>query len=161
MADSIHAQREERVHTHRLRRLRSAVANVRARKAMRSARGAADDELVLVRNAPLRLAWRVEELVSTKSRLDLAHSLRSLVRTASARQLPSSAPLNRLVVRAESGTLAAVAARLADLDRPVAAQGVVMLQRLLLDSGGPLYDVDREDDLPSYLDDARAALEPR
>ena len=128
---------------------------------MRSARGAADDELVLVRNAPLRLAWRVEELVSTKSRLDLAHSLRSLVRSASARQLPSSAPLNRLAVRAESDTFAALAARLADLDRPVAAQGVLMLERLLLDSGGPLYDVDREDDLPSYLDDARVALEPR
>jgi hypothetical protein len=136
-------------------------AKVKTRKAMRSARWAADSELALVKSPPLRLAWRVEELVSTKSRLDLAHAVRSLVRNADTRSLPSAAPVNRLAVRAESDTFAAIADRLIDLQRPVAAQGVVLLQRLLLDSGGPLYDVDREDDLPSYLDDALASLEPR
>ena len=29
----------------------------------------------------------------------------------------------------------------------MSARGVVLLQRLLLDSGGPLYDVDQEDEL--------------
>ena len=161
MDNSAHVEQRERARPHRLRGVRSVVASVKARRALRSSRMAADGELALAKNPPLRLAWRVEELVSTKSRLDLAHSVRSLVRNASTRNLPSAAPLNRLAVRAESDTFAELADRLADLERPVAAQGVVLLQRLLLDSGGPLYDVDREDDLPSYLDDVRAALEPR
>jgi len=161
MDNSAHVQQRERAHQRRLNPLRAVTAKVKARKAKRSARWAADTELAHTRNAPLRLAWRVEELVSTKSRLDLAHSLRSLVRNASTRTLPSASPLNRLAVRAEWDTFAELADRLMNLERPVAAQGVVLLQRLLLDSGGPLYDVDREDDLPSYLDDVRAALEPR
>jgi hypothetical protein len=161
MADFIHAPRQERVHPRRGRGLRAAVATVKARRAMRSARGAADAELALARNAPLRLAWRVEELVSTKSRLDLAHSLRSVVRNANARYLPSATPVNRLAVRAESDRFETVASRLAELDRPVSARGVVLLQRLLLDSGGPLYDVDQEDELAEYLEEAGAALEPR
>ena len=89
---------------------------------------------------PLRLAWRVEELVTPKNRLDLAHTLRSLVREADARYLPSASPVNRVAVRAEAETLLAVAARLADLERPVAARGVLLVDRLLVDGFSPLYD---------------------
>jgi hypothetical protein len=131
------------------------------RRTLRVARWAADTELARRDAAPLRLAWRVEELVATKSRLDLAHSLRTLVRDARPRYLPSASPVNRIAVRAESETFLALAGRVADLGRPVAPRGIVLLQRLLTEPSGPLYDRELVDDLPLYLDTARAALEPR
>ena len=87
--------------------------------------------------------------------------MRSLVRDARPSYLPSASPFNRLVVRAESDALLAVAARLADLERPVAARGVVLLERLLTDGSGPLYDRDRVDEFGSTLDTILGALEPR
>ena len=131
-----------------------------AHRALRAARWAADAELTRRENPPLRLAWRVEELVATKNRLDLAHSLKTLVRDASLRYLPTASPVNRVAVRAESETFLALAGRLADLKRPVAARGVVLLERLLVEPSGPLYDRELVDDLPLYLDTARTALEP-
>jgi hypothetical protein len=145
----------------RLPALWHALERVRARRTLRAARRAADIELAHRDSPPLRLAWRVEELVATKNRLDLAHSLRSLVRDAGPRYLPTASPVNRLAVRSESETLLAVAGRLADLERPVAARGVVLTERLLIDASGPLYDRELVDDLPTYLDTALAALEPR
>jgi len=137
------------------------LGRLRARRALRALRAAADADLARRDRPPLRLAWRVEELVATKNRLDLAHSVRSLVRDARPSYLPSASPFNRLVVRAESDQLLAVAARLADLERPVAARGVVLLERLLTDGSGPLYDRDRVDEFGSTLDTILDALEPR
>jgi hypothetical protein len=144
-----------------LRAMWHPLRGLRARHALRAARWAADAELLRRDSPPLRLAWRVEELVTPKNRLDLAHTLRSLVRDAGLRYLPSASPVNRLAVRAEAETLLAVAARLADVGRPVAARGVVFVERLLVDGSGPLYDRELIDDLPAYLDTALAALEPR
>jgi hypothetical protein len=143
-----------------LRGLWRALEGVRARRALRAARWAADTELALRKLPPLRLSWRIEELVATKNRLDLAHSLRTLVRDASPRYVLSASPVNRVAVRAESATLLAAADRLASLERPVAARGVVLLDRLLVDPSGPLYDRERVDELPVHLDMALAALEP-
>ena len=137
------------------------LGRLRARRALRALRAAADTDLARRDRPPLRLAWRVEELVGTKNRLDLAHSVRSLVRDARPSYLPSASPFNRLVVRAESDALLAVAARLADLERPVAARGVVLPERLLTDGSGPLYDRDRVDEFGSTLDTILGALEPR
>lgn len=137
------------------------LGRLRARRALRALRTAADADLARRNRPPLRLSWRVEELVATKNRLDLAHSLRSLVRDARPSYLPSASPFNRMVVRAESDQLLAVAARLADLDRPVAARGVVLLERLLTDGSGPLYDRERVDEFGSILDAILDALEPR
>jgi hypothetical protein len=134
---------------------------LRGRRALRAARRAADAELVRRDSPPLRLAWRVEELVTPKSRLELANTLRSLVRDASPRYLVSASPVNRLAVRAEAETLLTVSARLADLTRPVSARGVILIERLLVDGSGPLYDRELVDDLPVYLDTTLAALEPR
>jgi hypothetical protein len=150
----------ERAHFVPLQELWHAVSRVRARRMLRAARRAADTELALRKLPPLRLAWRIDELVSTKNRLDLAHSLRTLVRDASPRYLISATPINRLAVRAESETLLALASRVADLNRPVAARGVVLLERLMVDASGPLYDRERVDELPAYLDCALDALEP-
>ncbi len=140
-------------------RLTDSVERVRARRELRAARRSADAELAKRQSPPLRLAWRAQELVSTKSRLDLAHALRTLVRDASPRYLPSASPVNRVAVRAESQTLVALAGRLTDLHRPVAARGIVLIQRLLTDPSGPLYDTERAEDLGRYLARARNALE--
>jgi hypothetical protein len=128
---------------------------------MRAVRASADAELARRSLPPLRLAWRVEELVTTKNRLDLAHSIRSLVHDAQPKYLPSASPFNRLAVRAESDQLLAVAARLADLERPVAARGVVLVGRLLTDGSGPLYDREHADDFGPALDEILVTLEPR
>ncbi len=144
-----------------LQALATKLKALKARRALRAARWAADTELLRRKNPPLRLSWRVEELLAPKNRLDLAHILRSLVRESSARYLPSASPVNRIAVRAEAETLLTIAARLADLDQPVAARGVVFVDRLLVDGSGPLYDRELVDDLPAYLDTAIEALEPR
>jgi hypothetical protein len=138
-----------------------ALQRVGERRALRAARRTADAELMSRRHVPLRLAWRAEELVSTKNRLDLAHALRSLVRDASPSHLPTASPVNRGAVRVQSEAFLGIALRLADLEHPIAARGVVMTDRLLTDGSGPLYDRDRADELPAYLRSTRAALEPR
>ena len=137
------------------------LGKLRGRRALRAQRAAADADLARRDRPPLRLAWRVEELVSTKNRLDLAHSLRSLVRDARPSYLPSASPFNRLAVRAESDQLLAIAARLADLERPVAARGIVLLDRLLTDGSGPLYDRERQEDFGPTLDVILDGLKPR
>jgi hypothetical protein len=161
MADSLDAATDARGRHPSFRGLRRGFERLMAHRAQRAARRAADAELVLRENPPLRLAWRVEELVAPKNRLELAHSLRSFVRDASPRYLPGASPVNRLAVRAESTALLALADRLADLGRGVSARGVVFVERLLVDGAGPLYDRERVDELPVYLDMALAALEPR
>lgn len=99
--------------------------------------------------------------MTTKNRLDLAHSLRSLVRDARPSYVPSASPFNRIAVRAESDRLVEVAERLSDLERPVAARGVVLLERLLTDGSGPLYDRERAGRLGPTLTLIRDTLEPR
>ena len=137
------------------------LGRLRARRELRARRAAADLDLARRDRPPLRLSWRVEELVSTKNRLDLAHCVRSLIRDAKPTYLPSASPFNRRVVRAASERLHAVAERLADLERPVAPRGVVLLQRLLTDGSGPLYDRERADDFAPTLDAILDTLEPR
>lgn len=137
------------------------LAGLQARREQRAARRTADAELLRRETAPLQLAWRVEELTTPKNRLKLAGTLRSLVRDASPRYLPGASPVNRLAIRAELDTLNAMVSRLSELDRPVAARGVLLVDRLLVDGAGPLYDRELADELPGCLDTALAALEPR
>ncbi len=137
------------------------LTTLKSRRALRAARSAADDELVRRDDTPLRLAWRAEELVAPKNRLELAHSLRSLVRDSAVRYLPSASPVNRGAVRGESKTLLTLAARLADVHTAVAARGVILVDRLLVDGSGPLYDRARVDELSPYLERALRALNPR
>jgi hypothetical protein len=143
-----------------VRGLLHTVERLRERRVLRAARSRADTELAHRKHPPLRLAWRVEELVATKNRLDLAHALRSAVRDSSARYIPSASPVNRVAVRSESDVILAIAARLTDTDRAVAARGIVLADRLLTDGSGPLYDRARVDDLPAYLESTLSALEP-
>lgn len=96
--------------------------------------------------------------MSPKNRLDLAHALRSLVRDSSVPYLPAASPVNRVAVRGESDAILDLAARLAEVERPVAARGIVLADRLLTDGTGPLYDRERVDELPAYLDATLHAL---
>ena len=144
------------------RGLRHGLELLRARRAARIARWEADTEIAACDGSPpLNLAWRVDELVGTKNRLDLAHTLRSLVADCGARYLPSASPVNRRAVRENGTRLRAIAERLSGLERPVAARGVVLLDRLLVDGSGPLYDRQRSDELAPALDFALNALESR
>jgi hypothetical protein len=138
-----------------------AVGRLKARRSLRAARRAADAEIALRPAPPLRVAWRVEELVSTKNRLDLAHTLRSLVREARPKYLPTASPVNRGAVRVESETLLGIAERLADLDRSVDARGMVLAEHLLTDGSSPLYDRERSEELHNSIRKIAVALEPR
>lgn len=130
------------------------------RRELERARRSADAELLHVPAVPPRLAWRAAELTAGAHRLELADELHRVVHAADARYLPTAAPIARLEVRAETGTLLALAARLADLGRPVSPQGVLVVERLLDDSSGPLYRGERRtDELATALAEAKRALE--
>ncbi len=119
----------------------------------------ADAELLASPIPSLRLAWRAAELVVPKRRLELARSLRGLVRDADARYLPNAVPINRPAVRAAANDLRAMADRLAELSRPVSPRGILLVERLLVDGSSPLYDAERADELHDAIDTAAAALE--
>ena len=62
-------------------RLSARGRSLKTRRSLRAGPPSGRPELLHRRTPPLRLAWSVEELVSAKNRLDLAHSLRSLCGT--------------------------------------------------------------------------------
>lgn len=132
---------------------------LRTRRALRVARRDADEELLRSAVPSLRLAWRAAELVVPKNRLELARSLRTLVREADARYLPNAVPINRGAVRAVSADLVEMADRLADLENPIAPRGVLLVEQLLTDGAGPLYNHESADELASSVTKATRALE--
>jgi hypothetical protein len=106
----------------------------------------------------LSVAWRVAELVVPKKRLALARSLRGFVRDVP--HISGTQAVDHEAVRAASQDLSVLADRLADLDRPVAPCGVLLVEQLLSDkSGSPLYTRSRPGALSLYLDATRASLE--
>jgi hypothetical protein len=110
-----------------------------ARRALKSARREADAELLASQIPSPRLAWRVEELVDDDHRTDLGRSVTSVVHAADERLLPGATPFDRASVRACRPELLELASRLYDLGAPVRARGVLLVERLLGDSSGPLY----------------------
>jgi hypothetical protein len=110
-----------------------------ARRALRAARRSADAELLVTRLPPPRLAWRRDELVADKERLRLGRALTDVVHASDERFLPSASPVDRGAVRECRSQLLELASRLFDLDRPVMPRGVLLVERLLADTSGPLY----------------------
>ena len=141
--------------------VRRAVERLRSRRELAAARRAADREILLSPAPSLRHTWRAAELSTPKVRLELARTLHDVVREADIRHAPSASLVNRAAVRDQADRLLALGNRLADLERPVAARGVLLVDHLLTDGSGPLYDRSRTAALPFYIDAALDALEPR
>jgi hypothetical protein len=102
------------------------------------------------------VAWRVQELTSARERVRLARSMRGVLKDLSAARLPGASPLNRVALRPYAPLLAALADRLASLEHPVRAPGVLAVRRLLTDPDGPLYA--RPSDAPGNEVDVGRAL---
>jgi len=140
-------------------RLKDWVASFgRERRELNRGRRTADAELREAESVPARLAWRSAELTAGAQRLELAHELRALVRSASPQYLPNAAPVDRGAVRTEADALLGLADRVSDLSRPIAPRGVLLLKELLVDAGGPLY-LGSLDCLEAALVTVAAALE--
>jgi hypothetical protein len=110
-----------------------------ARRALKAARREADAEILATRLPSPRVAWRVEELLGDENRIDLGRSVTSIVQAADERLLPGATPLDRAAVRTCRPELLELASRLHDLDAPVRARGILLVERLLDDGSGPLY----------------------
>ena len=108
-----------------------------------------------------QFAWRAEELTSTHRRRLLAGSLRGVVREIQSPGPTSTVPLNRKAIHPHTEELAALAARLEDLERPVAPAGILELERLLTSPGSPLYMHSPADDLAKRLAAIDRELEVR
>ncbi len=129
------------------------------RRALRAARRLADAELLVTRLPPPRLAWRSHELVDDAHRLMLGRGVTHVVHASDERFLPSASPLDRGAVRACRSQLLELASRLCDLDRPVMPRGVLLVERLLADTSGPLFARTGTRLLVLELKRTRAALE--
>jgi hypothetical protein len=123
------------------------------------ARRAADVELLRRTPAPPRLAWRSAELTAGARRLELARELRKVVGAADSRYLPNASPIDRPRIRVDSEALLSLAERLAELSRPVSPRGVLLLERLLHDRDGPLYEGAPTTTLGGAIDEIAGALE--
>ncbi len=142
-------------------RLLAPVRGWEAKRALRAARQRADAELVSTRLPPPRLAWRTAELVGADNRVELSRSLTAIVHAADERLLPSASPLDRTAVRGARAQLLALAAHLCDLSRAVTPRGVLIVERLLVDGSGPLYQRGSSDHLRAVVVEADAALDDR
>lgn len=129
---------------------------------LRGDRRAADRELRLGSRAQLgsaATAWRARELTSARHRTALARSVARTERDASPAWLPGASPLNRAAVRPQADLFRRLAERLADLDRPVSARGVLEVEDLLTSSESPLYARERAHEMQASLLACVRALE--
>ena len=93
-------------------------------------------------------------------RRQLARSLDGVVRELRGPvRLPGASPLNRIGLRPYESQLAALAARMGDLDRPVSARGLRLVNELVCNGASPLYDRSRTDFVPETVDRILAALD--
>ena len=142
-----------------LKRVSAPLHGWEARRALRAARRAADAELLVTRLPPPRLAWRRDELVEAGHRLQLGRSLTDVVHSSDERFLPNASPIDRGAVRECRSQLLELASRLCDLERAVTPRGVLLVERLLADSSGPLYGRTGIRALARELKRTRQALE--
>src|SRR5262249_42979570 len=95
-------------------------------------------------------------------RRQLARSIDGIVRELTGPlRLPGASPLNRVGLQAYEHELEALAARLNDVDRPVTARGLRLVNELLSNGGSPLYDRSQAGAVPVAIETILAALEPR
>jgi len=135
----------------------------RTRLAVVRARTAADTLLrtgVRVHPASELLVRRAAELTSDRNRKSLSRSLGRIVRELERPVLASPVPLDRRNVGPHVDLVAALAARVGQLERPVAPRGMVLVEELLMDGvASPLYLGGRAEDVPVALGRCLAALD--
>ncbi len=125
----------------------------------RRRRRAVADAWLLNGGRPTQFAWRAEELTSPGERRLLARSLRAVVRELGFPGRRSTVPLNRKALRPHADEIAALAARLDDLDRPVSPAGILEVEHLLTSPGSPLHLYSAETDVSQKLAAIRRDLE--
>ena len=140
-------------------KLLSPVRGWEARRALRTARRRADEEILATRLPSPRLAWRMKELLAETNRVDLGRSLTDIVHSADERLLPSASPIDRISVRECRVQLLELAALVCDLGRVVTPRGVLLVERLLVDGSGPLYGRADPARLRRELERTRAELD--
>jgi hypothetical protein len=129
-----------------------------SRRALRTERRRADEQLLATRLPSPRLAWRTAELVGEDHRVDVARRLTDIVHGSDERFLPGASPVDRGAVRACRAELLELASRIFDVSRPVAPRGVLLVEQFL--AGGALYGNGRTARLRLDVEAAREALEP-
>jgi hypothetical protein len=104
---------------------------------------------------------RAVQLTGTRNRRRISAGLARVLRDCVRDPLTFTAVVNpdRHEVQAARAVLTAISLRLAE-DRPVHPRGMAMLQVLLTDGSGPLYEPVGAGSLGSHLRAAAAALEP-
>lgn len=107
------------------------------------------------------VAARIGELTAPGMRRSLARSLRNAVRAAMRPPTLSASPMDLAGVRSEAPVIESIAARLADLEWPVNARGVLLTLDLLTNAhgGSPLYERSQREELHTALARVRAALD--
>jgi hypothetical protein len=117
------------------------VLAARSRLELYRARSAADVWIARGYDSPRsRYGWRVAELTSGRERAALASAMHGIVAELEHDVDTGIVPLERAAVLPCRDVLGAIASRLGDLDRPVAACGVLGVRRLLTDGAtSPLY----------------------
>ena len=86
------------------------------------------------------LSWRAAQLTSPRNRRTLARSLNRIVGELERPSLVSPVPLNRRSLKPHVSLIRLLAERLAQFERPVTAQGMVLVEELLTDGyTSPLY----------------------
>jgi hypothetical protein len=101
----------------------------------------------------------VAELVAEDNRVALGRSLTDVVHGADERLLPTATPLARAAVRECRPELLALAARLFEVEQPVTARGVLLVEQLVVDGSGPMYGTCDARRLRAAARRARAVLE--
>lgn len=101
--------------------------------------------------SPELVVWRTAELTSERNRRVLAKTLRGVVSELDARRLPGASPLNRSGARSHAGLIQALADRVGDLERPVSARGILLVEDLVTDGWGPLYARNRAGEISASL----------
>ena len=69
-------------------------------------------------------------------------------------------PLNKRAIRCHIGLVRALHERLDDQSRPVSVRGMLLIDRLLTESGSALYSRVPDDVLAQALSEALAAIDP-
>jgi hypothetical protein len=108
------------------------------------------------------LTWRAAELTADRNRKVLAGSLRRMVREVERPAIVTAVPVNRRGLRPKLALVRSLIDRVADVERPVAAQGMVLVEELLTDGfESPLYVGGRVTDVSASIERCLAALDSR